>query len=76
MRAYVIECRRGFVALPETICSYHFPLSFVTLSDASPLPSREVADSRIKKYRLAQGPFHAHVEAVDINGLGKITLAQ
>jgi hypothetical protein len=76
MRAYVIECRRGFVALPETICTYHFPLSFGTLSAASPLPSRAVADSRIKKYKLTQGPFHAHVEAVDINGSGKITLVQ
>jgi hypothetical protein len=76
MRAYVIECRRGFVALPEIICSYRFPLSFVTLSDASPLPSRAVADSRIKKYKLTQGPFHAHVQVVDINGLGKITLAE
>jgi len=66
MTAFGIESRRGFVALPEKIGNYSFPLSCGSLVAATKFPFRAAAERMIKKYKLNQAPHHAHVEEIEL----------
>lgn len=63
MKIFKIEDRRGWVALPERIAGYSFPLSFGSIEGATSFPFKSVAQKIIKKYNL----FSAHVEELDFN---------
>ncbi len=67
MKAFVIESRRGFVSIPETIASFHFPLSFGSRQAATQFPFRSAAVKSIKKYNLASRPDCAHVEEIELD---------
>ena len=66
MTAFIIETRRGFVALPERIANYNFPLSFGSREAATQFPFKSAADKSIRKYHLTDAPLHAHVEPIEI----------
>jgi hypothetical protein len=66
MKFFIIESRRGFVSLPETIGSYHFPISFSFSSQfATQFPFRLAAQKMIKKYHLENYPYWAHIEEIE-----------
>lgn len=58
MKIYKIEDRKGWVALPERIASYSFPLSFGSCQSATQFAFRGMAEKVIKKYHLTS----AHIE--------------
>jgi hypothetical protein len=66
-KAYVIESRRGFVALPEKIGTFSFPLSFGSKVAATQFPFKSAAAKMIKKYKLDLFPHNAHIEEIEIN---------
>lgn len=65
MKAFVIESRRGFVAIPERIASYSFPLSFGSREAATHFPFASAAQRSIRKHKLDVRPISAHVEEVE-----------
>jgi len=65
MKVFVIEDRRGWVAIPEKIAGYSFPLSFGTKQGATQFPFKSAAEKSIKKYHLAT----AHVEEFEFDNL-------
>lgn len=67
MKTFVIETRRGFVALPERIASYNFPLSFGSRQAATQFPFRLAAERSMHKHHLRDAPFHAHIEEIEID---------
>ena len=59
MISFKIEDRRGWVALPEKIGSFSFPLSFGSKQGATNFPFRSAAERAIKKYNLG---LTSHIE--------------
>ena len=65
MNCFIIETRRGFVALPEKIASFNFPLSFGSQVAATRFPFRLAAERSMKKYHLKDSPLHGHIEEIE-----------
>jgi hypothetical protein len=63
MKIYKIQDRKGWVAIPERIANYSFPLSFGTIQGATPFAFRAMAEKVIKKYNLAAT---AHIEECEV----------
>jgi len=61
MKIFKIQDRRGWVAIPERIANYSFPLSFGSIQAATPFLFRKMAEKVIKKYNLGS----AHIEVMD-----------
>ena len=62
MKSFVIETRKGFVSLPEIIGAYHFPISFGSIQASTHFPFKTAAERMIRKYKLKDYPYFAHVE--------------
>jgi hypothetical protein len=62
-KVFKIETRRGFVALPERIGNYSFPLNVAaSCQGATPFQTRAFAERVIKRHKLGGQPCFAHVE--------------
>ena len=68
MKIYLIEDRQGWVALPERIAGYSFPLSFGSKQGATQFPFKSCAQKAIKKYHLENT---AHVEEFEFDKIGE-----
>lgn len=58
MKVFKIEDRRGWVAIPERIAGYSFPLSFGSKVAATQFAFRGMAERVKKKYHLT----NSHIE--------------
>ena len=63
MKYFCVESRRGWVAIPEKIGGFSFPLSFGLLQGATRFPFKSAAQRAIKKYKLEK---NAHVEQFEL----------
>lgn len=63
--SFLIECRKGYVQLPECILHYKFPLSFGSRQSATKFPSKLFAQKSMKALKLNEFPYWGHIEEME-----------